>query len=243
MNRTLVSMEGKLDPFTSRSGSRLGRLSDRIAGRTKVALSIAAGFVVLLWAVECWDIAMSVILSGKWGGGVLDQGLGIHPRSLSGLPGIVLMPFLHKDFGHLAANTFPIFFLSAILAMDGWRRFATATIWIILLTGAFVWLFGSTASHVGASGLAFGYLGCLLTKGFMERRVIWIAVAVSMVVLRVFLAVFQHGVLGLGQMFTALLPAPEMSWSAHFFGLCSGVFVTWWLFRRNPKDGAKWRLF
>ena len=35
---------------------------------------------------------------------------GIHPRSITGLLGIPLSPFLHGGFGHLLSNIFPLFF-------------------------------------------------------------------------------------------------------------------------------------
>ncbi len=40
-------------------------------------------------------------------------GLGIHPRSLVGLVGILFAPFIHVSFAHLIANTIP-------LAVLGW---------------------------------------------------------------------------------------------------------------------------
>ena len=40
---------------------------------------------------------------------------GILPRTFSGLQGVILSPFLHKDLEHIANNSIPLFVLSCAL--------------------------------------------------------------------------------------------------------------------------------
>src|SRR5947209_6334696 len=65
---------------------------------------VLGGTLAVLWLLEIIDL---VVLGGR-----LDQ-LGIKPRTLGGLVGIPLHPFLHAGLGHLAAN-------SGGLALAGW---------------------------------------------------------------------------------------------------------------------------
>jgi membrane associated rhomboid family serine protease len=61
------------------------------------------------------------------------DGLGISPRTIQGLLGILLSPLLHGNFAHLAANAIPLFILLTILFWD--RRYrpwpTLGTIWIV----------------------------------------------------------------------------------------------------------------
>src|SRR4051794_30719620 len=71
-------------------------------GKLKRQAAVLGAFVVIIWVVEIVDQAVF--------GGKLDQ-WGIRPRSIEGLPGIALAPFLHGSFAHVAANTMPFFAL------------------------------------------------------------------------------------------------------------------------------------
>ncbi len=42
--------------------------------------------------------------------------MGVRPRSLGGLIGVPLMPFLHSGIGHLLSNTVPLVVLLTLLA-------------------------------------------------------------------------------------------------------------------------------
>lgn len=76
---------------------------------------------------------------------------GVTPRSLIGLVGIPLMPFLHADLGHLLSNTVPLTILLLLLAGSNAKSW-TIVFYIVLLGGALVWLFGRSATHVGRAG-------------------------------------------------------------------------------------------
>ena len=43
--------------------------------------------------------------------------------------------------------------------------FLAVSLWIILLSGGALWLFGRSVYHVGASNVLFGYFGYLVARG------------------------------------------------------------------------------
>ena len=121
-------------------------------GRTlKTQAIILGGFVLLIWLLEIIDW---LILKGS-----LDA-LGVQPRTLVGLRGILFMP------------------------LGGISQFFTVVAVTIAVSGLGVWLFGSSNSvHIGASGLIFGFFGFLITKAYFERSLPSIILAIFVFVL------------------------------------------------------------
>ena len=124
--------------------------------------AILVGIVALLWLLEAIDL---LIFRGR-----LDA-LGIRPRTMAGLRGIVFAPFLHAGFGHLAANTIPFIVLGWLVMLRSTSDFFVVAVVSAVVSGLGVWLFGGPRSvHVGLSGVIFGFLGYLLARGIYERR-------------------------------------------------------------------------
>ena len=101
---------------------------------------------------------------------------GLKPRSAVGLVGIVTMPFLHADLGHIVGNTVPLFVLLLLLAGSRAKSWQIV-VEIVLLGGALLWVLGrstngagATANHIGASGLVSGLIAFLILGGVFERR-------------------------------------------------------------------------
>jgi membrane associated rhomboid family serine protease len=159
--------------------------------------------VALIWLVELVDLFLFR--------GALD-GAGIRPRSENGLWGVILAPFLHAGPAHLIANTVPLLVLGWLVIVRGVRDFLGVTLLVTLVAGLGVWIFGRPATiHLGASGLVFGYLGYLLLRGFWERSLLAIGIAL--------VAGFLYGGALLG-----VLPGQRgVSWEGHLFGLAGGA--------------------
>ena len=157
---------------------------------------ILGGFVALIWLLEIIDTLL------------LNQSLnrlGIWPRHLIGLRGILFMPFLHGDLGHVAANTLPFLFLGAIVMLRSVRDFVIVTLTTMLFSGIVLWLFGNErAIYIGASGLVFGYFGFLLLRSYFDRSVQSIAIALVIFLL--------YG----GLIFGLFPQQPGVSWGAIF---------------------------
>ena len=161
------------------------------------------GFLTVIWAVEILNGFMGHRLN-VWG---------ILPRTKLGLIGIPLSPILHGSFNHVLSNTIPFLVLGGLMCLRGSKALMGVSLFIIVVGGLAVWLFGRSAIHVGASGLVFGYFGYLVASGWYDRRPGTILAAVAVVVL--------YGGLVLG-----VLPTQSfVSWEAHLFGLMTGVLA------------------
>jgi membrane associated rhomboid family serine protease len=169
--------------------------------RLTTVVGIPVVLLALLWVVELVNLLL---------GGALDR-FGIRPRDPSDLAGIVWAPFIHVSVAHLAANSVPLFVLSAIVLLRGVRTFVLVSIVVMLVGGLGAWLIGRPFSvEVGASGVIFGYLGYLLARSVVERSLG--AILVSLAVLVIY-----------GGALWGLLPTqPGVSFEAHITGFLSG---------------------
>jgi len=170
--------------------------------------------VGLLWLLEVVDQAS---------GNSLDQ-YGIEPRTGEGLFEVFTAPFLHLGWAHLAANTLPFFVLGVIVLLDGWRSWLTVTLWVVVVSGATVWLIAPAGSvTLGASGVVFGWLTYLMVRGLYTR-------APGQVALGAVLFLFYGGLL------LRVLPTnTAVSWQAHLGGAIGGILAASRQ-RRRPVD-------
>jgi membrane associated rhomboid family serine protease len=170
-------------------------------------------FVAFLWFVEIVDWLLFQ--------GSLD-GLGIAPRQMSGLRGILFAPFLHGSFAHLLANTLPLLILGFLVMLRHSRYFLGVSALIILFSGLGTWLIGPAQTiHIGASGLIFGYFAFLLVSAWYERS--FGAVFLALLVIALY-----GGLLG------GILPqAGGISWQGHFFGLVGGGLAAYYVSPRR----------
>ncbi|MGK2949248.1 MAG: rhomboid family intramembrane serine protease [Acidimicrobiales bacterium] len=185
------------------------RGSDLAAGIAPVLVLLA-----VMWVTEVLDLVAD---------GRLDR-FGIEPRQLSGLDGVVLAPFLHNGFGHLITNTFPFLILGAAICLGSVRRFVQVTVVVGLTSGVGTWLTGGSGTvHIGASGLVFGYVTYLVSRGVFARKVSYLLG--GLLVLMVY-----------GGVLWGLIPRPGISWQAHLFGAIGGVVAAWAIYGQRPGD-------
>lgn len=137
---------------------------------------------------------------------------GIHPRSLLGLLGIPLSPFLHDGFAHLFSNIVPLFALGVLLRSFGRHLFIRATIAMILLSGLLTWLL-SSGIVVGASGLVFAYWTYLITTAIHQKTTQTIIIA------GITLLFYGGLIFGLASF------REGISWAGHFSGAVAGIIV------------------
>jgi membrane associated rhomboid family serine protease len=205
------------------TGPAQGRVSRSAEVRREFLRQVAilAGIVALMWFLETVDL---LIFRGR-----LDA-LGIQPRTLTGLRGIVFAPFLHAGFGHLAANTIPFIVLGWLVMLRSTSDFFVVMAVSAAVSGLGVWLFGGPHSvHLGASGVIFGFLGYLLARGIYERRLGAIVLAL--------IALLLYG----GALWGVLPLRSGVSWQGHLFGFLGGWLVAYFATRPGHQRPARGR--
>ena len=178
-------------------------------------------FTVL--AAICATMIAVHILNLMLGGALLS--FGIDPRNVGSAYTIFTAPWLHADFGHLFGNLASFIVLAAICLLNGIRYFLKASLLIILITGALVWLFARDNIHVGASGWIFGLWALVISLAFVDHS--WRNIAISLAV------TFFYG----GMVFGVLPTDGYISFESHLFGALAGV-ITAALLSKEPRQIA-----
>lgn len=162
-------------------------------------------FVGLIWLVFVLDRFLPL------------ENFGLIPRTLGGLAGIVTLPFLHGDWGHIVGNTVPLVVLLLLLA--GSRANSIDIVVLIsVLAGIGLWIFGREAIHIGASVLVFGLAGFLVCAGFFEKRLLPSIIAIGVAV-----------VYGSTLMYGVLPTQSGVSWEGHLIGALSGGAIAYYI--------------
>jgi membrane associated rhomboid family serine protease len=138
--------------------------------------------------------------------------LGIIPRKLIGLPGLICAPWLHASLAHWFMNALFFFLLASMTLMIlSQHQFVYLCLFLSVGSGLLTWTFGRRAVHIGASGVVMGLWGYLLV--YAIRNPSFIAVSLAIIVLYF-----------LGGMVINLIPKNDKSsWEAHLFGFIAGV--------------------
>lgn len=139
--------------------------------------------------------------------------LGIRPRTISGLVGILFAPMIHGNYLHLLSNTFPLLFLGSILYFFYDRIAGTVFFRCYFFTNILVWIFSLRDSyHIGASGLIYGITSFLIFFGLLRQD--FLSLVIAIIVLLVYGGMFFYGV----------LPSdPRISWESHLAGALVGA--------------------
>lgn len=170
--------------------------------------------VIVLWTIELANSLTNDALNN----------LGIRPRNILGLQGILFAPFLHGSWRHLISNTFPLVILSWLIMARDRSEWIAVTVLTAIGSGLGTWLFGgATTIHIGASGVVFGYFGFLVARAYFERSMG--SIAICLLVLALF-----------GGMIWGILPVRVgISWEGHLFGLLGGIAAAWTIAALNRK--------
>lgn len=169
-------------------------------------------FIGIMWAIEIIDTLIPYQLDT----------LGIYPRTIHGLIGILFAPFLHGDFTHLMYNTLPMFFLLFTLK-SFYPKIASKVLWGSVVTGgALVWLLARQAYHIGASGLIYSLVAFMIAFGILQRRPLSIIISI--------LIFISYG----GLIYGVLPTNPMVSWEGHLYGAFAGLFYAYRF--RNVKN-------
>jgi len=186
----------------------------------KIRGAILLGIVAICWLVLLFD----ALAPSKYD---LRQH-GIIPRKPAGLIGIFIGPFIHVNATHCFLNTLGILILGGLLMWRGLKEFIFLTLFVMILGGLSVWCFARYASHLGFSGIVFGWFAYLLVAPFMERPFNFKSLAIAVI------AGIVYGALIFGVFSTD----PKVSWESHLFGVIWGAVAAvgyWKLYLRWLK--------
>lgn len=168
-------------------------------------LIFCLGIVFLMWTVKMVEIFTPLNFAH----------FGVLPRTLSGLVGVLTMPFLHADLGHLSSNTLPTFLLLLATVNFYPKVSGRVILLVVILSGGLVWCFARPSYHIGASAMIYGLAAFLFFSGIFRRDTKSIAVAL--------LVAFLYGGLVWG-----ILPLYRgVSWEGHLFGAVAGTVLAY----------------
>lgn len=164
-------------------------------------VQLLSGLVLLLIVIHVINVKT---------GGALSQ-FGVVPRSPERWHHVFWAPFIHTSYAHLFNNLVGLVVFSALCLLRSIRFYLASSLFIFIVGGLLVWMFGRAASHVGASGWIFGLWSLCVAIAWFDRRFGNILLAV--------LVLFFYG----GMIFGVLPSDPAVSFEMHLAGAIAGI--------------------
>lgn len=170
-------------------------------------------FVLFLWVVFWFEMQFNYNFV-KYG---------LYPRTLSGLKGIFISPFIHSDLKHLFNNSITLFVLLLSLFYFYRKVAFNVLIYGTILLGLITWIIGRSSYHIGASGIIYLLFGFVFFSGLFQKYYRLIAVSLMIIFLY-------------GGMIWYIFPSKEgVSWEGHLSGLIVGIFFAFKYRNSRPK--------
>lgn len=169
--------------------------------------------VLAIWTVFWVEVRFQINLNQ----------LGIYPRTLSGLKGIVLSPFLHGSIDHLYNNTIPVAVLTSALFYFYRDISVRVLLFGLLISGLLTWLIGRPSYHIGASGIIYVLASFIFFKGIFTKYYRLVALSLGVVFIY-------------GSMLWYMFPIKDgISWEGHLSGFIAGLVLAILLKARIPE--------
>lgn len=202
--------------------------TEQVGGKALSRANATASLLTLAWLAGTMLVLQALnSLTGSW----LTQHLGITPRTVEGLLGILFAPLLHASWSHLWSNLALVVVFGFLVRLGGPTQFAGVTAVIWLVSGLGIWLTAPAGSvTIGASVLVFGWLAYLVVRGFLRR-------AVGQILLGILLLAIWGSIFWTGIALAAFGPG-SVSWQGHLFGALGGVLAAWLVARADGTIGS-----
>jgi len=172
--------------------------------------------VFLIWLIKVWEIVTNNSLIY----------LGVYPRELKGLIGIIFSPLIHSDIMHLIANSIPLLVLTLgvfyFYKSIAWQVF----LWNYVQCGLWLWCMGRPYYHIGASGIIYGLASFLFFSGIFRRDNSLMAISL--------LVIFLYGGMIWG-IIPYFFPDQNISFEAHLSGFISGIVLSIFFKNKGPQ--------
>jgi membrane associated rhomboid family serine protease len=147
---------------------------------------------------------------------------GVLPRTLEGLKGVLLSPFIHSDWKHLTNNGLPLFVLTATLGFFYKGIAKEVFLWSWLMSGLWLWAIGRPSFHIGASGLLYALASFLFFSGFIRKHTKLMSISMFVV--------FLYG----GMVWGIFPMKKHISWEGHLAGALAGLILAYWFKDNGP---------
>jgi len=135
-------------------------LAERAGGRLLGAVAPTAVLIAAMWVAQ-----VVLIFLGR----VIIPGVGLIPRRLDGLDGVLFSPVLHAGWAHLIGNTTALLVLGPLAALVS-RRPVALLVCAWLGSGLLTWVIGTPGVHIGASGIVYALIAFLIVYGVAVRK-------------------------------------------------------------------------
>jgi membrane associated rhomboid family serine protease len=151
------------------------------------------------------------------------RSLGLRPRELDGLIGIITYPLLHADWKHITDNSITAFVLLLGL-FSFYGRVAWGVVgWSWVMSGVWIWIAARGGNHIGFSGVIYALAAFIFFSGVVRKH--YRLMSLSLVV------VFLYG-----SMIWGVLPIqPGISWEGHLFGAIAGIILAYYYRSEGPQ--------
>jgi len=190
-------------------------------------LTLPLSFLGLIWMIFLFQNLMD-FQPGK---------LGVLPREIKGLWGILFSPLLHGSLDHIISNSIPFMVLSTSMFYFYEKVAVRSFVMIYFLSGIGLWLMGNLffcgtefnrscyLPHIGASGIVYGLLAFLFWNGIFRR-------SMQSIVIALIVTVLYSGY------FAGIAPNAKegnISWEGHLLGAIMGIFTAFY-FKDELED-------
>lgn len=186
---------------------------------SKKILLLPLILIFLMWIVYWFEIAF----------GYNFNQMGVFPRTISGLQGILFSPFIHANTQHLFNNSIPLLVLLLALGYF-YQPIAVKILWIGWIgTGLLTWLIARPSYHIGASGIVYMLVSFIFFSGIFRKY--YRLIAVSLVVIFLY-----------GSMAWYLFPIEKgISFEGHTAGFITGLLLAIVYKNKGPqKEEIQW---
>ena len=169
--------------------------------------------VLAIWSVYWLELRL----------GVNFNEYGVFPKTIRGLRGVVLSPFIHGSLEHLYNNTIPLAILMAALFYFYRKNAVTIVVLGVLSSGLITWAIGRPSYHIGASGLIYVLVSFVFFKGIFTKY--YRLIALSLIVVFVY-----------GSMLWYIFPVKDgISWEGHLGGFLTGLVLAFLIKAKMPS--------
>lgn len=181
--------------------------------RFYLSMVFPAFFLLIIWIIKISEVLLNTSFVF----------LGIYPLKAKGLIGILTAPLIHSDFGHLMANSVPLFILGTGLFYFYNKIAVKVFLLSYFLANIWIWFGARQAYHIGASGLIYSFAAFLFFSGVIRKNIKLMAISL--------LVVFLYG-----SMIWGVLPwQPHISWESHFMGAIAGIVLAFYYRDEGPR--------